>query len=107
MDEQLYEILSQIAPTYHFTLNGQPDTAILFRLYMLNEYPLEGGRPLSETRYYRVALLMKQYDATFATRVRTALKDAGWCVQSQEQQYDPENKYFEELLDISKWRRIK
>lgn len=106
MDEELYRVLSSVAPTWHFVLDGAPERAIIYRMYIMDEGEHESGQAQSEWRAYRVTVNMREYDANLVERVVLALKGARWSVFNREQDYDPDKKYYLAAMSAAKWRAL-
>ncbi len=104
MNEHLYGILSQCGDTYHIAIDGNPEEAILFAMYALDETEHEAGEPQGERYQYRIAILMTEYNETLINNVKAAVKGDGWTVGGVTEHFNGDRQRYQYEFNITKWR---
>lgn len=84
-EERLYEALSMVMPTFHLTMDGEPDEAVVHALAS-ETFEYESNIPIRRRDTYN--LIVAQYNAHKPERVeavRNALTEAGFFVRRGQQ----------------------
>ena len=104
MNEELYALLSAIKPTYHMELPSGASEGIVYQLAFSGDGEYESGAPLAETYTYRITIYQTTFNGAAISAVCSALRAAGWAIQSREQlkQQDGTTDYYQHVIDVAK-----
>jgi hypothetical protein len=108
VNEELYALLSAIKPTYHMEMPSGVSEGIVYQLAYAADTAYETGQPLAETYTYRITIYQDTYNGAMISAVCSALRAAGWAIQSREQlkQQDGTTDYYQHVIDVAKRRLI-
>lgn len=106
MNSELKELLSGILPTCEFQIPAGLNACISYQMYYANDSEYESGEAVEEHEAYRVTLWQKVEDKTIVKTLTKALRAAGWVISYRESMIDAENKYYQHVYNVEKWRKI-